>query len=90
MTNPFGHEITWSTGVVLPDMPGAGLFATGMAGLVVASRRTGRAQTRMLLAAALPHSRSPVYRETYDEVIGFVHVRDLLDPVLTGRTEPLS
>ncbi|HLV72887.1 MAG TPA: glycosyltransferase family 39 protein [Vulgatibacteraceae bacterium] len=51
MTNPFGHEITWSTGVVLPDMPGAGLFATGMAGLVVASRRTGRAQTRMLLAA---------------------------------------
>ncbi|TYB46466.1 ArnT family glycosyltransferase [Actinomadura chibensis] len=51
MTNPFGHEITWSTGVMLPDMPGAGLFAIGMAGLVVASRRTGRAQTRMLLAA---------------------------------------
>ncbi|HLU74008.1 MAG TPA: hemolysin family protein [Nonomuraea sp.] len=43
-----------------------------------------------VLAAALPHSRFPVYRETYDEVIGFVHVRDLLDPVLTGRTEPLS
>ena len=51
MTNPFGHEITWSTGVMLPDMPGAGLYAIGMAGLVVASRRTGRAQTRMLLAA---------------------------------------
>ncbi|WP_131732506.1 ArnT family glycosyltransferase [Actinomadura formosensis] len=51
MTNPFGHETTWSTGVMLPDMPGAGLFAIGMAGLVVASRRTGRAQTRMLLAA---------------------------------------
>ncbi|MFG1941849.1 hemolysin family protein [Nonomuraea sp. NPDC048826] len=43
-----------------------------------------------VLAAALPHSRFPVYRESYDEVIGFVHVRDLLDPVLTGRTEPLS
>jgi len=43
-----------------------------------------------VLAAGLPHSRFPVYRESYDEVIGFVHVRDLLDPVLTGRTEPLS
>ncbi|WUH97573.1 glycosyltransferase family 39 protein [Spirillospora sp. NBC_00431] len=53
MTNPFGHEITWSTGVMLPDMPGAGLFTIGMAGLVVASRRTGRAQTRMLVAAGV-------------------------------------
>ncbi|HEX4816053.1 MAG TPA: hemolysin family protein, partial [Nonomuraea sp.] len=34
------------------------------------------------LAATLPHSRFPVYRESYDEVIGFVHVRDLLDPEL--------
>ncbi|MFI7638465.1 hemolysin family protein [Nonomuraea sp. NPDC049400] len=42
------------------------------------------------LAAALPHSRFPVYRDTYDEIIGFVHVRDLLDPELTGRTEPIS
>lgn len=53
MTNPYGHEITWSTGVMLPDMPGAGLFAIGMAALVVASRRTGRVQTRFLLAAGL-------------------------------------
>jgi putative hemolysin len=43
-----------------------------------------------VLAAAMPHSRFPVYRESYDEVIGFVHVRDLLDPVLTGRVEPIS
>ncbi|WP_433437572.1 hemolysin family protein [Nonomuraea sp. CA-141351] len=42
------------------------------------------------LAAGLPHSRFPVYRDTYDEVIGFVHVRDLLDPELTGQTEPIS
>ncbi|MFG1707231.1 hemolysin family protein [Nonomuraea sp. M3C6] len=42
------------------------------------------------LAAGLPHSRFPVYRESYDEIIGFVHVRDLLDPELTGRTEPIS
>ncbi|NUW30291.1 HlyC/CorC family transporter [Nonomuraea sp. SMC257] len=43
-----------------------------------------------VLAAGMPHSRFPVYRESYDEVIGFVHVRDLLDPVLTGRVEPIS
>ncbi|MEV4562487.1 hemolysin family protein [Nonomuraea sp. NPDC049419] len=42
------------------------------------------------LAATLPHSRFPVYRESYDEVVGFVHVRDLLDPELIGRTEPIS
>ncbi|MBT2213836.1 glycosyltransferase family 39 protein [Actinomadura sp. NEAU-AAG7] len=53
MTNPYGHDVTWSTGVMLPDMPGAGLLTIGMAGLVVASRRTGRAQTRMLVAAGL-------------------------------------
>ena len=63
LTNPFGHEITWSTGVMLPDMPGAGLFAIGMAGLVVASRRTGRAQTRMLLAAGLFLGASFLVRE---------------------------
>lgn len=63
MTNPFGHEITWSTGVMLPDMPGAGLFAIGMAGLVVASRRTGRAQTRMLLAAGVLLGTSFLVRE---------------------------
>ncbi|MGW0801966.1 hemolysin family protein [Nonomuraea sp. NPDC002799] len=42
------------------------------------------------LAARLPHSRFPVYRESYDEIVGFVHVRDLLDPELIGRTEPIS
>ncbi|MFI7618698.1 hemolysin family protein [Nonomuraea terrae] len=42
------------------------------------------------LAATLPHSRFPVYRETYDDVVGFVHVRDLLAPELAGRKEPIS
>lgn len=63
ITNPFGHEITWSTGVMLPDMPGAGLFAIGMAALVTASRRTGRAQTRLLLAAGLFMGSSFLVRE---------------------------
>ncbi len=51
MTNPFGHELGWSTGVMLPDMPGAGLFSLGMAALVTSSRRTGRDRTRWLLTA---------------------------------------
>jgi putative hemolysin len=31
------------------------------------------------------HSRFPVYQESYDDVIGFVHVRDLLNPGLAGK-----
>jgi putative hemolysin len=30
---------------------------------------------------AAPHTRFPVYQDTYDDVIGFVHARDLLGPV---------
>lgn len=33
-----------------------------------------------------PHSRYPVSDESQDDVIGFVHVRDLLDPELQGRS----
>jgi magnesium and cobalt transporter len=33
------------------------------------------------------HSRVPVYRETLDDVIGFVHVKDILAPA-TQRSEP--
>ena len=41
-------------------------------------------------ATVSPHSRFPVYRRSYDNVIGFVHVRDLLSPALAGRQEPLG
>jgi putative hemolysin len=34
----------------------------------------------------LPHSRYPVINNRPDEVIGFVHVRDLFDPELSGRS----
>jgi len=37
------------------------------------------------IARSSPHSRFPVYQESYDDVIGFIHVRDLLDPDLAGR-----
>jgi putative hemolysin len=35
---------------------------------------------------AQPHSRYPVIRGSQDDVAGFVHVRDLLDPTLSGRS----
>ncbi|MFF5260804.1 glycosyltransferase family 39 protein [Actinomadura viridis] len=63
LTNPYGVEVTWSAGVMLPDMPGAGLFAIGMAALVTASRRTGRAQTRLLLAAGVCFGSAFLVRE---------------------------
>jgi putative hemolysin len=42
------------------------------------------------LAAGTPHSRFPVYRESHDDVIGFVHVRDLLDPSRAERDTPVA
>jgi putative hemolysin len=38
------------------------------------------------IAAAAPHSRFPVYQDSYDNIVGFVHVRDLLDPKLASRS----
>ncbi len=37
------------------------------------------------LAVRVPYSRLPVYQGSYDNVIGFVHIRDLLDPARTNR-----
>src|SRR5580658_4601383 len=42
------------------------------------------------IAAGVPHSRLPVYSGTYDNVIGFVHVRDLFGPGTTKRSVPVS
>jgi putative hemolysin len=32
------------------------------------------------IASSVPYSRLPVYQDSYDNVIGFVHIRDLLGP----------
>ena len=37
-------------------------------------------------AAKMPHSRYPVVRGSADDIAGFVHVRDLFDPELSGRS----
>ncbi|HTT50817.1 MAG TPA: hemolysin family protein [Streptosporangiaceae bacterium] len=37
------------------------------------------------VVAKEPYSRFPVYQESYDDVIGFIHVRDLIDPEVTSR-----
>jgi putative hemolysin len=42
------------------------------------------------IAAGSPHSRYPVYRESHDDVVGFVHVRDLLDPQRSGSSTPVG
>jgi len=41
-------------------------------------------------AASVPHSRLPVYQDTYDNVIGFVHVRDLFGPGAPGLSVPVG
>jgi putative hemolysin len=37
------------------------------------------------VASDAPYSRFPVYQGSYDDVIGFIHVRDLLNPDLVGK-----
>jgi putative hemolysin len=41
--------------------------------------------TAVRIVAEQPHSRYPVIAGSPDDVLGFVHVRDLLDPQLAGR-----
>ena len=42
------------------------------------------------IAASVPYSRLPVYQGSYDNVIGFVHIRDLLGPGATDRSVPVD
>ncbi|MEO6822114.1 MAG: hemolysin family protein [Candidatus Nanopelagicales bacterium] len=37
------------------------------------------------LMVDLPHSRYPVFGESHDDILGFVHVRDVLDPAVAER-----
>jgi putative hemolysin len=46
--------------------------------------------TAAAIAVGVPHSRLPVYQDTYDNVIGFVHVRDLLGPGVAKGPVPVG
>jgi putative hemolysin len=37
------------------------------------------------VVSSMPHSRYPVYRDSQDDVVGFVHIRDILDPSISDR-----
>jgi putative hemolysin len=42
------------------------------------------------IAAGVPHSRLPVYQDSYDNVTGFVHVRDLFGPGVAKASVPVA
>ncbi|MCW2543209.1 MAG: hypothetical protein JWM40_761 [Frankiales bacterium] len=42
------------------------------------------------VTASAPHSRYPVERDSQDDILGFVHVRDLLIPAAKARTTKIS
>jgi len=42
------------------------------------------------IAASVPYSRLPVYQDSYDNVIGFVHVKDVLGPAAPERSAPVD
>ena len=42
------------------------------------------------VVAKEPYSRFPVYQESYDDVLGFIHVRDLLDPGAAGESPTVA
>jgi putative hemolysin len=37
------------------------------------------------VVSSMPHSRYPVYRDSQDDIVGFVHIRDILDPSISDR-----
>jgi magnesium and cobalt exporter, CNNM family len=38
------------------------------------------------IASSVPYSRLPVYQDSYDNVVGFVHIRDLLGPAAPDKS----
>ncbi|MDP4015451.1 MAG: hemolysin family protein [Candidatus Nanopelagicales bacterium] len=42
------------------------------------------------MAARMPHSRYPIIRGSADDIVGFIHVRDLLDPALTTQSKRIG
>ena len=53
---------------------------------IIAVEETIERDALVNLMAAEAHSRMPVYRETLDEVIGMVHIKDVLASLAAGET----
>jgi len=53
---------------------------------------SGRTPAREAVREALnaPHSRYPVTGDSVDDILGFVHVRDLLDPKMSNSSTPIA
>ncbi|MQA87291.1 MAG: hypothetical protein GEV03_22350 [Streptosporangiales bacterium] len=63
MVDTFEPDVVSSAHGILPDQLGAGLYAIGVACLVVAARRDGRARTLLLVAAGLGFGTAYLARE---------------------------
>lgn len=63
VVDPYVERVGAATGGIFPDAPGAGLFALGVAALVVAARRAGRVQTGLLIAAGVGFGAAYLCRE---------------------------
>ena len=52
---------------------------------IVAVEASADREALLKLLASRPHSRLPVYRETLDDVIGMIHIKDVLAAIGEGR-----
>jgi CBS domain containing-hemolysin-like protein len=78
------HEHTLIANILdIRDQPVSDLMVP-RADIVAVDASTDRAALLRLLAQR-PHSRLPVYRETLDEVIGMVHIKDVLAALAEDR-----
>ncbi|MGN6691047.1 MAG: hemolysin family protein [Sphingopyxis sp.] len=57
-------------------------------GEIVAISESASFEEVVALFADAGHSRLPVYRETLDEVVGMIHVKDVFAVLAAGRTPP--
>src|SRR4051812_13679275 len=60
---PYVRRVGAATGGIFPDAPAAGLYALGVAALVLAARRRGRLQTGLLVAAGTGFGAAYLCRE---------------------------
>jgi 4-amino-4-deoxy-L-arabinose transferase-like glycosyltransferase len=63
VVDPYVRRVGAATGGIFPDAPAAGLFALGVAALLLGARRRGRRQTGLLVAAGTGFGAAYLCRE---------------------------